>query len=74
MREALAISCEEGLESLWERHQRLHTTLWTGLTALGLEPFVDVAENRLATVNTIKVPPSSPPPPPHTPPCSTPPL
>ena len=56
LREALAISCEEGLPALWERHQRLHARLWEGLTAIGLEPFVENPENRLATVNTIKVP------------------
>lgn len=55
MREALAISCEEGLESLWTRHQRLHAALWVGLADLGLEPYVENPENRLATVNTIKV-------------------
>ena len=35
MREALAIVAEEGLESMWERHARMHRLLWQGLGSLG---------------------------------------
>ncbi|KAG2427967.1 hypothetical protein HXX76_011954 [Chlamydomonas incerta] len=56
MREALAIVSEEGLESLWKRHQEMHHRLWDGLRSMGLKPFVEKDEDRLITVNTIKVP------------------
>lgn len=54
MREALKIVAEEGLEASWARHQRLHEKLWEGLSHLGLQPFVENQNDRLATVNTIK--------------------
>ena len=54
MREALALVGDEGLESLWARHLRLHEHLWKGLTEMGLEPFVENPDERLVTVNTIK--------------------
>lgn len=56
MREALAIVAEQGLESMWARHEAAHKQLWEGLSALGLKPFVEKPEDRLVTVNTIKVP------------------
>ncbi|KFM28006.1 Serine-pyruvate aminotransferase, mitochondrial [Auxenochlorella protothecoides] len=56
MREALAIVAEEGLEAGWARHAAAHDQLWAGLTELGLEHFVPAPEDRLVTVNTIKVP------------------
>lgn len=56
MREALSIVSEEGLESLWARHLAAHNQLWEGLSSLGLQPFVEKEEDRLITVNTIKVP------------------
>ena len=55
MREALKIVGEEGLEASWARHQRLHEKLWDGLSKLGLQPFVEDENSRLATINTIKV-------------------
>lgn len=55
MREALAIGCEQGLEVLWVRHQRVNQALWRGLEGLGLQPFVADPADRLPTVNTIKV-------------------
>jgi alanine-glyoxylate transaminase/serine-glyoxylate transaminase/serine-pyruvate transaminase len=57
MREALAVVAEEGLEAMWARHEAAHRQLWAGLGALGLQPFVEDPKDRLATVNTIKVPP-----------------
>ncbi|KAI3429493.1 hypothetical protein D9Q98_005582 [Chlorella vulgaris] len=56
VREALAIVSEEGLEAGWARHDAAHRQLWEGLIQLGLEPFVAEERDRLATVNTIKVP------------------
>jgi aspartate aminotransferase-like enzyme len=55
MREALALVGEEGLDSMWARHQKEHEHLWEGLRELGLEPFVENPEHRLVTVNTVKV-------------------
>ena len=54
MREALQIVGEEGLQSSWDNHERLHHKLWEGLNKLGLHPFVEDPKDRLATVNTIK--------------------
>ncbi|KAG1673233.1 hypothetical protein FOA52_013113 [Chlamydomonas sp. UWO 241] len=56
MRESLALVSEEGLENMWARHTEMHHRLWAGLRSLGLEPFVKKDEDRLITVNTIKVP------------------
>mmetsp|Transcript_19465 Transcript_19465/g.49517 ORF Transcript_19465/g.49517 Transcript_19465/m.49517 type:complete len:419 (-) Transcript_19465:650-1906(-) len=56
MREAMAIVAEEGLDAMWKRHLDMHHQLWAGLKSLGLKPFVEKDEFRLATVNTIKVP------------------
>lgn len=55
MREALQIVGEQGLEASWANHERLHHKLWDGLTKLGLKPFVENENDRLITVNTIKV-------------------
>ena len=55
MRESLQMLAEEGLETAWARHLRLHKDLWKGLRELGLEPFVEDEKDRLITVNTIKV-------------------
>ena len=43
-------------ESLWAKHKRLSEDLWKGLRKMGLEPFVEDPDDRLCTVNTIKVP------------------
>lgn len=56
LREALAITNEEGVTALWARHKAMHDMLWEGLDKLGLEPFVEDPASRLYTVNTIKVP------------------
>ena len=42
------------------RHRAMHELLWAGLTPLGLKPFVENADDRLITVNTIKVRPRRP--------------
>lgn len=57
MREALAISAEEGLKEQWQRHEAMHHMLWDGLKSMGLKSFVDNDSERLITVNTIKVTP-----------------
>lgn len=59
MREALAISAEEGLKEQWQRHEAMHHMLWDGLKSMGLKSFVDNDSERLITVNTIKVPVSN---------------
>lgn len=56
MREAMALLQEEGLEPMWARHLEMHHLLWDGLRSMGLQPFVEKEEDRLITVNTIKVP------------------
>jgi len=56
MREALALVGEAGLDKMWSEHRRLHESLWEGLRSMGLEPFVKDEADRLATVNTIRVP------------------
>lgn len=55
VREALAIASDEGLESMWERHRKLHLHMWEGLKEMGLEPFVEKEQYRLVSVNTVKV-------------------
>lgn len=55
MREALAISSEEGLKELWQRHENMHHMLWDGLKSMGLKSFVENDSERLITVNTITV-------------------
>lgn len=55
MREAYAVMAEEGLPAMWARHHAVHEQLWEGLTDLGLEPFVEKEDDRLVTVNAIKV-------------------
>jgi hypothetical protein len=55
LREALAIVGERGLVALWKKHQEMHDRLWAGLKSLGLEPYVENPDDRLVTVNTIKV-------------------
>lgn len=56
MREALAVVTGQGLESMWLQHRACHEQLWAGLSELGLEPYVPNPDERLVTVNTIKVP------------------
>ena len=56
MREALAIVAEQGLDAMWKRHTQLGKYLWVGLSELGLEPYVTDPNDRLITVNTIRVP------------------
>ena len=57
----------EGLEAIWQRHTDMHHMLWDGLTDMGLEPYVPAEQDRLVTVNTIKVRRLSPPAPRTTP-------
>jgi len=53
--EALRLILEEGLEARWDRHQRAHDALVTGLDRLGLSLFPPPA-NRCATINVINAP------------------
>ena len=56
LREALAIVCEQGLERLIQRHKDCSAELQRGLERMGLEMFVPVAQHRMSTVNTVRVP------------------
>jgi len=55
-REALAHFCAVGLKAVVRRHQECSKRLQLGIEELGLEMFVQREEERLSTVNTIKVP------------------
>lgn len=46
---------EEGLDAMWNRHTEMHHMLWDGLRSMNLEPYVENEQERLVTVNTIKV-------------------
>uniref|UniRef100_A0A336MEC3 Alanine--glyoxylate aminotransferase n=1 Tax=Culicoides sonorensis TaxID=179676 RepID=A0A336MEC3_CULSO len=56
LREALAIACEQGLESLIKRHVECSNRFQRGIEAMGLEMFVPDPNNRLPTVNAVKLP------------------
>ncbi|MCI5044532.1 MAG: alanine--glyoxylate aminotransferase family protein [Aquisalinus sp.] len=55
LHESLVILHEEGLETSWERHQRLHRQLYQGLAELGIEYLVDIAY-RLPQLNSVLIP------------------
>lgn len=55
LREALRLIHEEGLESRWQRHERSHRALMTGLQAMGLEPFAQEG-HRLPSLNAVRIP------------------
>ncbi len=55
LKESLLIVLEEGLESRWERHERNHRALVSGIEAMGLSMHVS-PEYRLWSLNTLKVP------------------
>ncbi|MCW5879196.1 MAG: alanine--glyoxylate aminotransferase family protein [Anaerolineales bacterium] len=58
LHEALRLALDEGLEARYARHQHNAETLWSGLEALDMEMLV-ARENRLATVTSVRVPPSA---------------
>eukprot|EP01025_Chloroclados_australasicus_P051152 TRINITY_DN59503_c0_g1_i1.p2 TRINITY_DN59503_c0_g1~~TRINITY_DN59503_c0_g1_i1.p2 ORF type:complete len:164 (-),score=20.81 TRINITY_DN59503_c0_g1_i1:229-684(-) len=55
-REALEVVKEEGLDNMWTRHAELHNMLWDGLKDMGLDYYVPKEQDRLVTINTVKVP------------------
>jgi len=55
LHEALLMLHEEGLESAWARHHRLHLALRAGLEAMGLDLVVPEAE-RLPQLNAVSIP------------------
>lgn len=55
LHEALRLVVEEGLDSVFERHQQAHAQLANGLKELGLELLVP-ANCRLPMLNAVKVP------------------
>jgi alanine-glyoxylate transaminase/serine-glyoxylate transaminase/serine-pyruvate transaminase len=58
MHEALRLVAKEGLEARFKRHQENAQALWKGLEELDMELLVK-KEHRLATVTSVKVPPSA---------------
>lgn len=56
LRESLSLICEEGLKNVIERHQRVSKALHSGLAELGLQLYVKDANNRLPTINAVKMP------------------
>ncbi len=55
LHESLVALQNEGLENAWQRHQRMHTILKSGLESLGIEFLVD-EKHRLPQLNTVKIP------------------
>jgi len=55
LREALRLVQEEGLEARFRRHQRNHTALAAGLTALGI-PLAAQEGHRLWMLNSVTIP------------------
>lgn len=56
LRESLSLICKEGLENVIERHQRTAKALHSGLAELGLQLYIKDANNRLPTINAVKIP------------------
>ena len=56
LREGLRIIAKEGLENIWNRHNKNAVKLWKGLTSLGMELHVR-DDIRLPTLTTVKIPP-----------------
>lgn len=56
MREALAEIIDEGVESFRERHVDNAQRLYEGLMNIGLEPFVEKAQERLPTITSVRIP------------------
>ncbi len=55
LHEALVILQEEGLENAWQRHERNHQALRTGIEAMGLNFLVKEGE-RLPQLNSVYIP------------------
>ncbi|HKJ88619.1 MAG TPA: alanine--glyoxylate aminotransferase family protein, partial [Gammaproteobacteria bacterium] len=55
LHEALTILKEEGLESAWDRHHRMHEALKAGIEAMGLSFFVE-EPYRLPQLNSVTIP------------------
>ncbi|PSW70629.1 alanine--glyoxylate aminotransferase [Photobacterium kishitanii] len=55
LHEALVLLRNEGLEQAWQRHQRVHLELKTGLEALGIK-FVVAEAYRLPQLNAVYIP------------------
>ena len=56
LREAIAQVCAQGLKNVIQRHKDCSERLQYALEDIGLEMFIPNANDRLSTVNTIKVP------------------
>lgn len=56
LREALAIFCTMELKPVIRRHMDCSFRLQKGIEDMGMQMFVEIPSDRLATVNTIKIP------------------
>lgn len=56
LREALAEIIDEGVESFRERHVDNAQRLYEGLMNIGLELFVEKAQERLPTITSVRIP------------------
>ena len=57
IREGLRLIANEGLENVWNRHNKNAKKLWKGLESLGMELHVS-SDYRLPTLTTVKIPPT----------------
>ncbi|MCU7875014.1 MAG: alanine--glyoxylate aminotransferase family protein [Candidatus Thiodiazotropha sp. (ex Lucinoma borealis)] len=55
LHESLCILQAEGIESAWQRHNKMHTALKAGLEAMGLSFIVDES-HRLPQLNAVSIP------------------
>lgn len=55
LREALAVTAEEGIENRWQRHRHCHEEFVRGIEAMGLKMHV-APGHRIWTLNTVSVP------------------
>ncbi len=55
LHESLLMLHEEGLENAWQRHEKGHQALLSGLSSLGLEMAVD-EDYRLPQLNVVRIP------------------
>ncbi|MCU7881311.1 MAG: aminotransferase class V-fold PLP-dependent enzyme [Candidatus Thiodiazotropha sp. (ex Lucinoma aequizonata)] len=55
LHESLCILQTEGIESTWQRHNKMHTALKAGLEAMGLSFIVDES-HRLPQLNAVSIP------------------
>ncbi|WP_017327849.1 alanine--glyoxylate aminotransferase family protein [Synechococcus sp. PCC 7336] len=55
LREGLRLIADEGLAARWKRHRDTAEYLWSGLTEIGLDCYVE-RQDRLPTLTTVRIP------------------